>query len=329
MKPFLLFLYLFFFWSPLQALAGSIEYWKFNVQLSRLEIVTDADVKPTAQLLANPTRLSIDLPGIRVSGRTTKKRVTSFIREVRIGQFNPQTARMVVELDPSYSMRPWEVKVRSLAPNRWYVQLPKFQPLEVYTLPGNRTVSVRVPPPRPRPKSRHTIVIDPGHGGKDPGAIGLGSLQEKRVVLSISSQVAKRLKQQGVRVVMTRASDRFISLKGRVDAAERAKASAFVSIHANAVGGGRTGVNGLETYYYDTGLSLARSIHRSILRRINVRDRRVRRARFFVLRRTSMPAVLVEVGFLTGRTDNRNLASSNYRQRMGDAISQGIVEYLR
>ena len=310
------------------AIADSLEYWKFNVQQSRLEIITDGDLRPTAQLLPNPTRLVIDLPGIKLKGPTINQAVSSFVREVRLGQLNPQTARIVVELEKPYSMRPWEVRIRGLAPNRWFVQLPKFQPLAVYT-PPNRGVAIAVPPPKPHPKRRYRVVIDPGHGGRDPGAIGLGGLQEKRVVLSISLEVAKRLQKQGMTVTVTRSGDRFVSLKSRVALAEKAQANAFVSIHANAISRNQTAVNGLETYYYSTGYRLARSIHRSILSRLKVRDRGTKRARFYVLRKTSMPAVLVEVGFVTGSIDSRNLASTSYRQRMAEAIANGIILYFR
>lgn len=319
---------LVFPWWCFSAWAGSLQYWKFNQPQSRLEIITDDDVRPQAQLLPNPTRLVIDLPNTKI-GATERQEVSSFVKEVRIGQFNHQTTRIVVELADDYTMRPWEVRVRSLAPNRWYVQLPKFQTPDVYTLPSEEPVAIRVPPPTPHPPNRAIIVIDPGHGGKDPGAIGLGGLQEKVVVLSISQEVAQVLRQRGFQVVMTRNNDTFVSLQERVAIAERHNGNVFVSIHANAVGRNQTQVNGLETYYFQSGLRLAQTIHRTILRRLNVRDRNVRRARFYVLRNTSMPAVLVEVGFLTGSIDNRNLSNPTYRQRMGEAIAEGIIEYLR
>ncbi|NEO49123.1 MAG: N-acetylmuramoyl-L-alanine amidase, partial [Moorea sp. SIO4A3] len=134
---------------------------------------------------------------------------------------------------------------------------------------------------------------------------------------------------QGIQVVMTRSDDRFISLNGRVQVAERTDADLFVSIHANAIGRNRPDVNGLETYYYSTGQSLAQTIHYTILRSVDIRDRRTRRARFYVLRKTSMPAVLVEVGFLTGYEDSAKLKTSAYRSQMARAIARGILLYIR
>jgi N-acetylmuramoyl-L-alanine amidase len=173
------------------------------------------------------------------------------------------------------------------------------------------------------------VLIDPGHGGKDPGAVGLGGLREKDILLPISKRIAQVLQQNGVQVVMTRDSDYFVTLPGRVKLAERANADIFVSIHANAVGPGRSDVSGLETYYYDSGLGLARTVHNSILQSVNVKDRGVRRARFFVLRKSSMPSILVETGYLTGRDDNAKLRSSAYQNQMADAIARGILQYLK
>ncbi|MEC4982724.1 MAG: N-acetylmuramoyl-L-alanine amidase [Oscillatoria sp. PMC 1068.18] len=188
-------------------------------------------------------------------------------------------------------------------------------------------------PPRtsfPRvPNGRTLVAIDPGHGGKDPGAIGRGGLREKDVILPISQQVAQYLESQGVSALMTRSDDRFISLEGRVQMANRAGANLFVSIHANSINLSRPDVNGLETYHYSSGLRLAQTIHRSILRNLNIRDRGVRQARFYVLRRSSMPSVLVEVGFVTGREDAANLSNPTYRSQMAQAIAAGILEYIQ
>jgi N-acetylmuramoyl-L-alanine amidase len=308
--------------------ASSLEYWKFNPDLGRLEIITDTAVRPQVQLIRNPTRLVIDLPGIDLNSPRTSKSVSSFVREVRVGQFDPQTTRIVVELSEEYSMRPWEVKVKGLSPNRWFVQFPKFLLTSSYSLPED-SIAISVPEVKAAPITGLVVVIDPGHGGRDPGAIGIGGLQEKNVVLAIALEVARILERQGIKVIMTRAGDRYVSLAGRVALAQRYNADTFVSIHANAIERSKSGVNGLETYYYSEGYNLARSIHRSILSRINVSDRGVRRARFYVLRKTSMPAILVEVGFVTGRIDNRNLARASYRQQMAEAIAAGIIQYLR
>jgi len=173
------------------------------------------------------------------------------------------------------------------------------------------------------------VVLDPGHGGKDPGAIGINGLSETDVLLPISNHVRDSLEQNGIQVKMTRNSDRFVSLGARTKMANRIDADLFVSLHANSINMSRPDVNGAETYYYSSGQRLAQLIQRSISRNTNMRDRGVKKANFFVLRNSAMPAVLVEVGFLTGREDARRLADPNFRKRMGDAIADGILQYVR
>jgi N-acetylmuramoyl-L-alanine amidase len=184
------------------------------------------------------------------------------------------------------------------------------------------------PIPRPVPNGRQVVIIDAGHGGPDPGAVGIGGIQEKEIVLDISRRMQTFLEQNNVQVVMTRDADIDLDLQPRVDIAERARASVFVSIHANSISLSRPDISGLETYFFQSGEELARVIHRNVLQGTGIEDRRVRSARFYVLRRTSMPSVLVEVGFVTGREDAARLSNSSYRQRMAESIGRGVLEYL-
>ncbi|MTF39110.1 N-acetylmuramoyl-L-alanine amidase [Cyanobacterium aponinum] len=184
-------------------------------------------------------------------------------------------------------------------------------------------------PNRPVTNGKIVVMIDPGHGGKDPGAIGIGGVQEKHVVLSISQQLARILEQQGIQVRMTRDSDYFVSLQGRTEMANRINADLFVSIHANSAGANKPQVSGYETYYFQSGKALADTIHRNVLRRVDVNDRKVRQARFYVLRTSNMPAVLVEAGFLTGREDIAKLTNPTFQRQMAEAIAAGIIEYIK
>lgn len=575
------------------AVAARLDSWRFERDRNQLNFRTTGNVQPKAQMLLNPTRLIIDLPGTRLGRTTVRERVGGNIREIRVGQFERQTSRIVVELAPGYTLDPDQVQFRGSSPRQWTVQLPTpqrevpisptqtpvpatpevtgnstllqgievldegfilrtsgptpeidlrwstdrtwvtldlpevrlssemtdrimrvdrlgvnrleavqvsdspllsrvllnlndtrrnwqaqvtdlgevviwpeggtppqssslpslatiesvelsndgtsvvvnsdrpvgyktewdidtlaykltffssqlaqaprelrnpsssllwvrtieedpetvvvlVQPaagiqvggisqptgnqlrvqLEPKSIPqapvqthpavavGERSLPIAVPPPAtptaapapqtpapstPRvPTNRRVVVIDAGHGGRDPGAVGIGGLREKDVVIDISRQVAQILEQNGVTVVMTRQDDRTIGLAPRTQLANRVNANLFVSIHANAISMSRPDVNGLETYYFSSGQRLAQTIHRSMLRSFpNMRDRRVRRARFYVLRHTNMPAVLVETGFVTGRDDARMLANPTQRTRMAEAIAQGILQYIR
>ncbi|WP_299044671.1 N-acetylmuramoyl-L-alanine amidase [uncultured Thermosynechococcus sp.] len=183
---------------------------------------------------------------------------------------------------------------------------------------------------QPVPRGRFVVVIDPGHGGSDPGAIGIGGIREKDIVLDVGLQVAQFLQQQGVQVIMTRTTDIDLDLAPRVAIAERARANAFVSIHANAISLARPDVNGLETYFAPGRSSrLASAIHNRILNSLNIRDRGVRAARFYVIRNTSMDSALVEIGFVTGAEDAANFQNPAWRTQMAQAIAQGILSFLQ
>jgi N-acetylmuramoyl-L-alanine amidase len=186
------------------------------------------------------------------------------------------------------------------------------------------------PTPAPQRDGRVSIVIDPGHGGPtDLGGVGIGGLREKDIVLPMSLEVAKILEQNGIQVIMTRTTDRDLDLPPRTELANRVNADLFVSIHANAISMSRPDVNGLETFYYQSGRQLAEYIQKSMLDSFpTMNDRGVRRARFYVLRNTAMPAALVEVGFVTGNYDSRILADPVQRSRMAQAVARGILNYV-
>ncbi len=495
----------------LPAEAANLQFWRFDQQENRLTFTTDTQVRPKAQLMFNPTRLVIDLPDTQVTSSTTRQRLRTGLQEVRVGQLDAQTARIVIELEPGYTLDPQQVQVRGETNRRWFVQLPDLiaaegsEPVRVDqrsaqatpsaaqsdnqvtsdnaannpsgastqldsivatadgffirvsgetpevrlrrsrrrdperkitlefsdssigpnltpgSLPNNRysieswdvsetdsTVFITMtlgedspdwrtivteisdsfrglavlpdgmairdipdsgapdngpvasdpivirPPGEVRPlperefpgrsepspfdpdvlpqvpRGRIVVALDPGHGGRDPGAVGIGGLQEKQVIFPISQQVAAILRQQGVEVVMTRNRDIELDLEPRVQIAERADADLFVSIHANAISLSRPDVNGLETYYYSrAGARFARTVHDTVLRTMGMSDRRVRQARFYVIRRTSMPAILIEVGFVTGAEDIHNLREPEWRSQMANAIARGILIHIQ
>ncbi|NER78398.1 MAG: N-acetylmuramoyl-L-alanine amidase [Leptolyngbya sp. SIO1D8] len=461
--------------------AAQLQSWWFNARENQLVFTTDTGVQPRAQMIFNPTRIVIDLPGTTLAGPPTSQSVGGAIREVRSGQFDAQTSRLVIELNAGYSLNPRNIEVRGVSNTRWIVQLPEATRSETtptttttgtgnavngqfvrgvdtfvdgvnatpdgffirtrgnipelnlerqgesgrerqitMTLPGTsispflrseslplnrygvsrweitqeqRPATTRitmtlaptspdweisttnlggivilppsgvsindVPDQNPRvnqpiavpPSSQQPglppqpqipnnvprvnqgqllVAIDPGHGGQDPGAIGIGGLQEKTVVLPLSLRVAEILRAAGVQVVMTRADDRTLDLQPRVDIANQANATIFLSIHANAISLSRPDVNGLETYYAsDSGQRLASIIHANALPVSGLNDRGVKQARFYVLRHTNMPAALIELGFLTGQDDVQRLADPAWRERMAQAIAQGILQYLQ
>jgi N-acetylmuramoyl-L-alanine amidase len=180
-------------------------------------------------------------------------------------------------------------------------------------------------------RRRGLIYIDAGHGGRDPGAIGNG-IQEKDVVLPISLELGRALQSMGYSVYYTRTNDVEIDLEPRVASAERVNADLFVSIHANSLASRNSAVNGVETFHArgsTVGKELAQYVQSQIIANTGATDRSVKAAGFYVIARTSMPAILVETGFVTNPTEAANLNNPSYQKRMAEAIARGIDQFMR
>ncbi len=169
-----------------------------------------------------------------------------------------------------------------------------------------------------------TVVLDAGHGGFDRGGIPHQSVAEKTMTLDVAERVRKILRAAGYRVIMTRDSDVFVTLGERTRIANSYSNAIFVCIHFNSAT--RAGANGIEPYYYSSqSAALAASIHRQVVAGTTSENRGIRRRGYYVLRRTSVPAVLVECGFLTNPTEARLVLQSSYRERLADHIAAGIM----
>ena len=184
------------------------------------------------------------------------------------------------------------------------------------------------------PVGRYKVVIDPGHGGPDPGAVGIGGLRETDVVLDVCLQVARLLQARGVQVLMTRTTEVDVDLPPRVALANSSRADAFMSVHANALSRYRPDVNGIESFYFEEAGRPSRNLAAALQQQMlsispGSPDRGVKPARFFVIRRTVMPSTLVEMGFVTGALDAPRLADAGYRRRMALALATGVLNFLQ
>jgi N-acetylmuramoyl-L-alanine amidase len=170
---------------------------------------------------------------------------------------------------------------------------------------------------------QRTVVIDAGHGGHDRGGVPYQRIGEKGMTLDVSQRLKRVLQAEGYRVIMTRNSDVFVPLGTRVAIANSYRGAIFVSVHFNS--SRRAGANGVETYYYRSdSASLAASIHRNVVAGAPTENRGIRRRGFFVIRRTAIPSVLVECGFLTNPQEGRLAQSASYRQQLAERIARGI-----
>lgn len=221
-------------------------------------------------------------------------------------------------------------------------------------------------------KGLRRIVIDPGHGGKDPGALGRRGTKEKFVVQDIARRLKKSLEKKGIDIVMTRDSDKFVTLEKRTEIATQEKADLFVSVHANSSPVRR--VSGVEVwsgrklsdvekqekprqnnhhlffdklamkknvpdvknivsdmlygYKQEESRKLSSFVSKRLASKLQARNRGAKQSGFFVLRNTLVPAILVEVGFLSNSREEKLLKTGSYRQKIADHLGESLIDYI-
>lgn len=343
-----------------------VRHWSYD-DYTRVVVEVDRPVRTDGlQRLAadpnaeRPERLYIDLDGIWV-GRDYSEGVAvgdGLLRAVRLGQNTLERTRVVIDLE-RYSHH----RVLTLThPDRLVVDV--YGSRDDAPLGDGETDGSLPPGLRPI----RTIVIDPGHGGRDPGAIGIGKLYEKKVTLRVAKALGKALAERGFQVVFTRQDDRTLSLEERTAFAESARGDLFISVHANAAP--RRKVHGVETYYLDQNherhaldlaarengvprgqvnvlqktlaklhmeelspqsRALAESVQHHVVTGLPRKQRPenlgVKKGPFYVLFLSNMPAVLVEVGFLTNPTEAKRLRDAHYLDLLGEQIAAGVSGY--
>ncbi len=179
---------------------------------------------------------------------------------------------------------------------------------------------------------RYLVVVDPGHGGKDPGAIGFEGLEEKEITMSIAQMVyLKSLGDPQLRIVLSRRDDEYIHPTDRALKANRLGADLFVSIHANSFS--NESVSGVETLVHETqgpataSYRLAEVLQEKVAAATGALDRGVKPMPLFI-KRAKMPAALVEVGFITNRMEAKYLQNLSYQSKIADAILAAIRQFL-
>ncbi len=190
------------------------------------------------------------------------------------------------------------------------------------------------------------VVVDAGHGGHDGGAVANGVI-EKNMSLDIANRLKRELEAAGVRVVMTRSGDRFLTLDERAAMAGTHGAAAFVSVHLNTDGEG-SDAEGIETYFAESkglmarrlvsagegrterdGAEFARTVQRLVCGATKAESRGIKARDYAVVARAACPAVLVECGFITSASESVRLKQAGYRDKVADGIARGVVLFLQ
>jgi len=173
-----------------------------------------------------------------------------------------------------------------------------------------------------------TVVIDAGHGGHDKGA-QWGQVYEKHLCLDTAARLEAHLRAMGFKTVMTRSSDNFVSLPGRTDIANRYRDAIFVAVHYNFTW--NQDAHGLETFYCNSAESqkLAQMVQSNIVRKVRATDRGSKFARYYVIRHTNIPAILVECGFVSNGSERSRMKSAWYRDSLAKGIAESVLRYRR
>ena len=304
--------------------------------------------------LQNPTRKVFDIKNARLASKRVGRNVkSSHCRSIRVSQYKKNIIRVVLEVDRPYACAPYKPM---FSYKSYHIPLPKYKSSKrssyakknivkpkkkkekkkktkqakakkVKSTPVVHIVKKEEPYIMPMDTSTHVrggrIVIDAGHGGKDPGAIGRTTgIYEKVLALKASISLKKELEKEGFKVYLTRSTDEYISLYERANMANELDADLFVSVHINAHS--KTSVKGVEVLYspYTTQRSdvLAKYIVDELVSKLGAVNRgTVQRPNLIVIRETKMPAALVELGFLSNSEEEILLQQSWYLQNAVDA----------
>ena len=344
------------------------EYTRVIIDLSKQ---VQYDVRRVREDPANglPPRIYVDIHGAKLAlGKDVVAGGDGILRQVRVGQFTENIVRVVLDMNRSTDHRAFVLA----DPFRLIIDIQGQKPAGAAAATTKNALAGVATDRKPaaQPTGIRKIVLDPGHGGKDPGAVGSGGIAEKDLVLIIAKKLAVKLKKEmGVEVILTRTDDSFIPLEGRTAVANAQEADLFVSLHMNA--SANTDARGLETYYLDKttdeasirlaarenstarnnvsdlqfilsdmlqsmkledSISLAHRLQTALVggmsRKLDeVKDLGVKKALFYVLVGARMPSVLVEMLFITNKTEGQAMTQESYQDAMADALFEGIAKY--
>lgn len=274
--------------------------------------------------LNSPHRIVLDIAGKLTSKTQYITFSRGLISQVRISEFSkePLISRVVIENRDIPAFR-----IESGSGDHIEVLIGEIASLGKQGLASSGTSSVHLGPSTPMGQLKgKTIVVDAGHGGSDPGAIR-GNIKEKDINLAVALEFASLLKQYGANVLLTRSSDTFVTLYDRAQIANKANADIFISIHTNSHD--NPTAHGIEVFYgWDHSLELARTVERSLCLELGRYSRGVKHYRYYVIRATKMPAILVELGFITNEEDREKFLDPNFARDHALVLLKAVLDYF-
>ena len=322
--------------TPTPELTVTLQSYKCLVAEKGVSVafsLSEKDVKYSAFALSAPDRIVVDLTNTKMGASIRNQELDSeIVTAVRIGQ-QTEALRVVFDLPQAQKYKvslSGKTLTVTVGEGAEIVETSPTPPAT--TEPEEELPVIEIEPSR-------SITIDPGHGGSDPGACFIeedGTIwRETDINLAVSLKVRDILKKKGVRVVMTRTTEKDVVRKSRPELANSEKTALFISIHTNSVEENDV-ANGIETWGSlessrplagVTDKSFAQNVQKAVIKQTSAHDRGIKDSvELTVLKYSVMPSVLVEVGFITNETERNNLFSESYRDKLAQGIAQGILD---
>ena len=333
-----------------------------------VRFVADLDQKADVKVfrLDNPSRLVMDFSGTRF-GQKGDVATAGFIKGIRTGQPNAQTARVVLEL-PNLNLNEKHFLLAPQTGNNWrfVLDLDKGSATQDTLKESGKTSKTT--------SSKKIIVLDPGHGGQDPGAISVSGKYEKDLTLKMAKETKQILEKRGYKVVLTRDKDFYIPLRGRIKKAHEANGDLFISIHADSAKNksakglsiytisetasdkeaaalaerenkadilfgmdlsdyqpevGNILIDIAKKYAMDQSSIYADEVVAQMKKEVNLREKAHRFAGFVVLKSPNIPSVLLEMGYLSNPQEDKLLQKESYRKKLGTALANAVDSYFK
>lgn len=291
-------------------------------------IAMEEFVNPNVFKMENPARIVIDVYGTKATfkdGSIVKQ--GGAVKSVRYSQHEDRF-RIVADLSAEADFEVLKLKNG--------VEISILKTGEIVTAPDKDDIAIDEDATISNPDGKYTVIVDAGHGGSDPGAtypVGVPNpaYKEKDITLDIALKIQKNLEAAGVNVIMTRKGDTYPTLKERVEIANNSNADLYVSVHINAMDN-KDEIDGVQVYYHNAsvfGKKLAKLVYDRIVDYTPLTERYIQDgSSFYVLKNTSMPAILTETGFITNESDRKYISTEKGKEAIANAISDGVLEAL-
>lgn len=305
---------------------GSVKLFNNSAEITQLKITPVDDI--TNNILIDFSNQVVQ----SIKREDTKLEINLYNAQL----FNPEELRQMIR-----SSRMPGIQIEKLAYQGAKIQIPieKNTIVDCYENLSATQLKITIKTPKEEPKydtikatpmprspSGRVVVLDPGHGGSDTGALRAGQA-EKDLTLDIAKKTAAMLITKGIHVEMTRWSDSTVSLQDRVTFSNCKKPDVYVSVHINSCV--KPEIYGLETHYYkEPGFEVARIVHKSLVTNIQSLDRGLFKSRFYVINHTEAPSVLLELGFISNDRERNALLTEERKNKSAEAIAEGIINYL-